>query len=68
VIAQGYEADGHTGEIGSTVLIPDVVDAVEGTPVLAAGGIASGRRMAEATMIGAARAWTGSVCIALFTT
>jgi NAD(P)H-dependent flavin oxidoreductase YrpB (nitropropane dioxygenase family) len=61
VIAQGYEAGGHTGEIGSMVLIPDVVDAVEGTPVLAAGGIASGRQMAAAMMLGASGAWTGSV-------
>jgi len=61
VIAQGYEAGGHTGEIGSMVLIPDVVDAVEGTPVLAAGGIASGRQMAAAMMLGAAGVWTGSV-------
>lgn len=61
VIAQGYEAGGHTGEIGSMVLIPDVVDAVEGTPVLAAGGIASGRQMAAAMMLGADGVWTGSV-------
>jgi len=61
VIAQGYEAGGHTGDIGSMVLIPDVVDAVEGVPVLAAGGIASGRQMAAAMMLGAAGAWTGSV-------
>ena len=61
VIAQGYEAGGHTGEIGTMVLIPDVVDAVEGTPVLAAGGIASGRQMAAAMTLGAAGVWTGSV-------
>ncbi|HEY0280794.1 MAG TPA: nitronate monooxygenase family protein [Solirubrobacterales bacterium] len=61
VIAQGYEAGGHTGEIGSMALIPDVVDAVQGTPVLAAGGIASGRQMAAAMMLGAEGVWTGSV-------
>jgi NAD(P)H-dependent flavin oxidoreductase YrpB (nitropropane dioxygenase family) len=61
VIAQGYEAGGHTGEIGSMVLIPDVVDAVDGTPVLAAGGIASGRQMAAAMVLGASGVWTGSV-------
>jgi NAD(P)H-dependent flavin oxidoreductase YrpB (nitropropane dioxygenase family) len=61
VIAQGYEAGGHTGEIGSMVLIPDVVDAVDGVPVLAAGGIASGRQMAAAMILGADGAWTGSV-------
>src|SRR5689334_15849698 len=38
VVAQGYEAGGHTGEIASMVLVPEIVDAVD-TPVLAAGGI-----------------------------
>jgi NAD(P)H-dependent flavin oxidoreductase YrpB (nitropropane dioxygenase family) len=61
VIAQGYEAGGHTGDIGSMVLIPDMVDAVDGLPVLAAGGIASGRQMAAALVLGAAGVWTGSV-------
>ncbi len=60
IVAQGYEAGGHTGEIGTMVLIPDVVDAVS-TPVLAAGGIASGRQMAAAMALGAAGVWTGSV-------
>jgi NAD(P)H-dependent flavin oxidoreductase YrpB (nitropropane dioxygenase family) len=61
VIAQGYEAGGHTGDIGSMVLIPDMVDAVGDLPVLAAGGIASGRQMAAAMVLGAAGVWTGSV-------
>jgi NAD(P)H-dependent flavin oxidoreductase YrpB (nitropropane dioxygenase family) len=61
VIAQGYEAGGHTGEIGSMVLIPDMVDAVGDLPVLAAGGIASGRQMAAALVLGASGVWTGSV-------
>jgi NAD(P)H-dependent flavin oxidoreductase YrpB (nitropropane dioxygenase family) len=61
VIAQGCEAGGHTGDIGSMVLIPDMVDAVDGLPVLAAGGIASGRQMAAAIVLGAAGVWTGSV-------
>jgi NAD(P)H-dependent flavin oxidoreductase YrpB (nitropropane dioxygenase family) len=61
VIAQGYEAGGHTGDIGSMVLIPDMVDAVDGLPVLAAGGIATGRQMAAAMILGASGVWTGSV-------
>ena len=61
VIAQGYEAGGHTGEIATMVLVPDVVDAVAPTPVLAAGGIADGRQMAAAMALGAAGVWTGSV-------
>jgi NAD(P)H-dependent flavin oxidoreductase YrpB (nitropropane dioxygenase family) len=64
VIAQGSEAGGHTGEIGSMVLIPDMVDAIGDLPVLAAGGIASGRQMAAAMVLGAAGAWTGSVWLA----
>ncbi len=61
IVAQGTEAGGHTGEIGSMVLIPDVVDAVAPTPVLGAGGIASGRQAAAAMALGAHGVWTGSV-------
>jgi NAD(P)H-dependent flavin oxidoreductase YrpB (nitropropane dioxygenase family) len=60
IIAQGYEAGGHTGEVASMVLVPDVVDAVD-VPVLAAGGIGSGRQMAAAMALGAAGVWTGSI-------
>jgi NAD(P)H-dependent flavin oxidoreductase YrpB (nitropropane dioxygenase family) len=61
IIAQGYEAGGHTGEIGSMVLIPEVVDAVGDIPVLGAGGIGRGRQMAAAMALGAAGVWCGSV-------
>ena len=61
IIAQGTEAGGHTGEVGSMVLIPDIVDAVAPTPVLGAGGIASGRQAAAAMALGAQGVWTGSV-------
>jgi NAD(P)H-dependent flavin oxidoreductase YrpB (nitropropane dioxygenase family) len=61
VIAQGTEAGGHTGEIATMVLVPEVVDAVAPTPVLAAGGIGSGRQMAAAMALGAAGVWTGSI-------
>ncbi|MDJ0865704.1 MAG: nitronate monooxygenase [Myxococcota bacterium] len=61
IVAQGTEAGGHTGEIGSMVLIPDVVDAVAPVPVLGAGGIASGRQAAAAMALGAQGVWTGSV-------
>ena len=46
IIAQGYEAGGHTGEIATMVLVPEVVDAVAPVPVLAAGGIGNGRQIA----------------------
>ena len=61
VIAQGSEAGGHTGEIGTMVLVPQVVDAVAPTPVLAAGGIADGRQVAAALALGAQGVWCGSV-------
>jgi NAD(P)H-dependent flavin oxidoreductase YrpB (nitropropane dioxygenase family) len=61
VIAQGSEGGGHTGEIGSVVLWPEVIDAVAPTPVLAAGGIGSGRAIAAALAMGAQGVWTGSL-------
>jgi NAD(P)H-dependent flavin oxidoreductase YrpB (nitropropane dioxygenase family) len=61
IVASGYEAGGHTGEIASMVLVPQVVDAVAPTPVLAAGGIGSGRQMAAAMVLGAQGVWTGSL-------
>ncbi|MDB6107510.1 MAG: nitronate monooxygenase [Gammaproteobacteria bacterium] len=61
IIAQGAEAAAHTGDVGTMVLIPEIVDAVAPTPVLAAGGIASGRQMAAAMALGAEGIWTGSI-------
>lgn len=61
VIAQGSEAGGHTGEIGTMVLVPQIVDAVAPLPVLAAGGIADGRQVAAAMALGAKGVWCGSV-------
>ncbi|MEU8249172.1 nitronate monooxygenase family protein [Nonomuraea sp. NPDC048916] len=61
IVAQGTEAGGHTGEIATMVLVPQVVDAVAPLPVLAAGGIASGRQMAAAMALGAQGVWCGSV-------
>ena len=61
IIAQGYEAGGHTGEVSTMVLVPDVVDAIAPVPVLAAGGVGSGRQMAAGMALGAAGVWTGSI-------
>jgi NAD(P)H-dependent flavin oxidoreductase YrpB (nitropropane dioxygenase family) len=61
IVAQGTEAGGHTGEISTMVLTPQVVDAVAPIPVLAAGGIATGRQMAAALALGAQGVWCGSV-------
>lgn len=61
IIAQSYEAGGHTGDIGGMVLIPEIVDAVAPTPVLGAGGIGNGRQMAAAMALGAQGVWCGTV-------
>ncbi|MCP5199813.1 MAG: nitronate monooxygenase [Gammaproteobacteria bacterium] len=64
IIAAGGEAGGHCGEVATMVLVPEVVEAVEAIsdiPVLAAGGIVTGRQMAAAMAMGAAGAWTASV-------
>jgi NAD(P)H-dependent flavin oxidoreductase YrpB (nitropropane dioxygenase family) len=67
IVAQGTEAGGHCGEVSTLVLIPEVLEAIAevpggpDVPVLAAGGIVTGRQMAAAVAMGAAGAWTGSV-------
>jgi NAD(P)H-dependent flavin oxidoreductase YrpB (nitropropane dioxygenase family) len=65
LVAAGTEAGGHCGEIGTMVLVPDVIQAVRAAgsnvPVLAAGGIVTGRQMAAAVAMGADGVWTGSV-------
>jgi NAD(P)H-dependent flavin oxidoreductase YrpB (nitropropane dioxygenase family) len=61
VVAQGYEAGGHTGQVSTMVLVPEVVDAVDPVPVLAAGGIGNGRQVTAALALGAQGVWLGSV-------
>ncbi|MCX6525255.1 MAG: nitronate monooxygenase family protein, partial [Actinobacteria bacterium] len=61
IIAQGTEGGGHTGDVGSVVLWPQVIDAVYPIPVLAAGGIGTGRQVAAALAMGAEGVWTGSI-------
>jgi NAD(P)H-dependent flavin oxidoreductase YrpB (nitropropane dioxygenase family) len=61
IVAQGYEAGGHTGEVATMVLVPEVVDAVSPSPVLAAGGIGTGRQIAAALALGAQGVWLGSL-------
>jgi len=65
IIAVGGEAGGHTGDISTMVLIPEICNALQqigdDTPVLAAGGIATGAQMAAAMAMGASGAWCGSV-------
>jgi NAD(P)H-dependent flavin oxidoreductase YrpB (nitropropane dioxygenase family) len=66
IVAQGTEAGGHTGEVATMVLTPEVVDAVAPAPVLAAGGIGSGRQIAAALALGAQGVWTGSIWLDTF--
>jgi nitronate monooxygenase len=60
ITAQGTEAGGHTGEVSTFPLVPAVVDTVAPVPVLAAGGIADGRGIAAAFMLGAEGVWLGT--------
>jgi NAD(P)H-dependent flavin oxidoreductase YrpB (nitropropane dioxygenase family) len=65
IVAQGGEAGGHCGEVSTMVLVPEVLRAVQSrVPVLAAGGIMTGRQMAGCMAMGAAGVWTGSVWLA----
>jgi len=64
LVVQGTEAGGHCGEVTTMVLVPEVIEAIRpirGVPVLAAGGIMTGRQVAACIALGAAGAWTGSV-------
>ncbi|MYE24766.1 MAG: nitronate monooxygenase [Gammaproteobacteria bacterium] len=65
LVVAGTEAGGHCGEVSTMVLVPEVIEAIERhgkpAPVLAAGGIVTGRQMAACMAMGAAGAWTGSV-------
>ncbi|MDP6978881.1 MAG: nitronate monooxygenase [Myxococcota bacterium] len=61
IVAQGSEAGGHTGTISTMVLVPEVVDAVDPVPVLAAGGIGGGRQLTAGLALGAQGVWAGSV-------
>jgi len=63
VVAQGHEAGGHTGRIGTLALVPQVVDAVHPLPVVAAGGIGDGRGLVATFALGAVGAWVGSAFI-----
>jgi NAD(P)H-dependent flavin oxidoreductase YrpB (nitropropane dioxygenase family) len=65
LVVSGTEAGGHCGEISTMVVVPEVLETLKqngmDVPVLAAGGIVTGRQMAACMMMGAAGAWTGSV-------
>ena len=64
IVAQGGEAGGHGGWVGTLVLVPEVVDVAGDTPVVAAGGIADGRGLAAALALGAQGALVGTRLLA----
>lgn len=65
IVAQGWEAGGHVwGEVSTLALVPAVVDAVAGAPVVAAGGITDGRGLAAVLALGAQAAWMGTRFVA----
>lgn len=61
IIAMGTEGGGHCGDVSSVVLWPEVVDIAGDVPVIAAGGIGTGRQIAAALAMGAQGVWTGSI-------
>jgi NAD(P)H-dependent flavin oxidoreductase YrpB (nitropropane dioxygenase family) len=64
IVAQGTDAGGHTGEIGTFSLVPQVVAVAGDTPVLAAGGVGTGRHLVAALALGAVGVWTGTIWLA----
>jgi NAD(P)H-dependent flavin oxidoreductase YrpB (nitropropane dioxygenase family) len=60
LVAQGHEGGGHTGRIGTMVLLPAAIDAAHPVPVLAAGGIGDGRGIAAALAMGCIGVWVGT--------
>ncbi len=61
IVAQGFDAGGHTGNIGTMAVVPQIVDAVKPIPVAAAGGVADGRGLVAALALGAVGVWCGSM-------
>jgi NAD(P)H-dependent flavin oxidoreductase YrpB (nitropropane dioxygenase family) len=64
IIAQGYDAAGHTGAMGTFSIVPEVVSIADDTPIIAAGGVTTGRHLAAALCLGAAGVWTGTIWLA----
>jgi NAD(P)H-dependent flavin oxidoreductase YrpB (nitropropane dioxygenase family) len=64
IVAQGYDAAGHTGATGTFSIVPDVASIAGDTPIIAAGGVTTGRHLAAALCLGASGVWTGTLWLA----
>jgi NAD(P)H-dependent flavin oxidoreductase YrpB (nitropropane dioxygenase family) len=64
IIAQGYDAAGHTGSVGTFSIVAEVAAMADDTPIIAAGGVTTGRHLAAALCLGAAGVWTGTLWLA----
>ncbi|MDN3480644.1 nitronate monooxygenase [Arthrobacter sp. APC 3897] len=63
IVAQGYEAAGHTGSVSTFVLVPELVQSMAPIPVLAAGGVSHGSQIAAAQALGAQGVWIGTALL-----
>ena len=64
IVAQGYDAAGHTGGVGTFSIVPEIASRLPAIPVIAAGGITTGRHLAASLCLGAAGVWTGTAWLA----
>jgi NAD(P)H-dependent flavin oxidoreductase YrpB (nitropropane dioxygenase family) len=64
LVAQGHDSGAHTGPIGTFSLVPQIVDLAGDIPVLAAGGVMTGRHVAASLALGAQGVWMGSIWLA----
>ncbi len=64
IIAQGYDAAGHTGPVGTFSIVPEVAAMAGDTPIIAAGGVTTGRHLAASLCLGASGVWTGTLWLA----
>lgn len=64
IIAQGFDAAGHTGDVGTFSIVAEVAAMAGDTPIIAAGGVTTGRHLAASLCLGASGVWTGTLWLA----